>query len=145
MTSPDQPAALLYTSGTTGTPKAVPLTHRNLIANTFGLCAADLIAADDRVLLPLPLHHTYPFTVGLMTVLARGATIVFPAGISGPEIAAAAKDAHPTALLAVPRLCEALWSGISSTAQRRSKWAARLFPRAARVLRRHSPPYWPSC
>ncbi len=128
LTSPDRAAALLYTSGTTGTPKAVPLTHRNLIANTLALCAADLIAADDRVLLPLPLHHTYPFTVGLMTVLARGATVVFPAGISGPEIAAAARDARPTALLAVPRLCEALWSGVSSTVERRGKWAARLFP-----------------
>ena len=125
--NPDRAAALLYTSGTTGTPKAVPLTHRNLLANTLALCAADLIAADDRVLLPLPLHHTYPFTVGLMVVLARGATVVFPAGISGPEIAAAARDAHPTALLAVPRLCEALWSSVCSTIERRGIWAARLF------------------
>jgi long-chain acyl-CoA synthetase len=128
LTSPDRAAALLYTSGTTGTPKAVPLTHRNLITNTLALCAADLIAADDRVLLPLPLHHTYPFTVGLMTVLARGAAVVFPAGISGPEIAAAARDAHPTALLAVPRLCEALWSGVSAAVGHRGKWAAKLFP-----------------
>jgi long-chain acyl-CoA synthetase len=123
----DRVAALLYTSGTTGTPKAVPLTHRNLLSNTLALCAADVIAADDRVLLPLPLHHTYPFTVGLLTVLARGATVVFPAGISGPEIAAAARDAHPTALLAVPRLCEALWSGVCATVERRGKWATRLF------------------
>jgi len=127
LTSPDRAAALLYTSGTTGAPKAVPLTHRNLIANTWALRAANLIGADDRVLLPLPLHHTYPFTVGLLTALARGATVVFPAGISGPEIAAAARDARPTALVAVPRLCEALWSSISSTIERRGVWAARLF------------------
>ncbi len=125
--NPDQAAALVYTSGTTGTPKAVPLTHRNLIANTLALCAADVIAADDRLLLPLPLHHTYPFTVGLLTVLASGATVVFPAGISGPEIAAAARAARPTALLAVPRLCEALWDGVRSTVERRGKWAARSF------------------
>jgi long-chain acyl-CoA synthetase len=98
-----------------------------LIANTLALCAANLITANERVLLPLPLHHTYPFTVGLMTVFARGATVIFPAGISGPEIAAAARDAHPTALLAVPRLCEALWSGVCSTVERRGKWAASLF------------------
>ncbi|RPI64449.1 MAG: AMP-dependent synthetase, partial [Lysobacterales bacterium] len=126
-TSPDLAAALLYTSGTTGTPKAVPLTHRNLISNTLALCAADLIGADDRVLLPLPLHHTYPFTAGLMTALTLGATVIFPAGISGPEIAAAARDAQPTALLAVPRLCEAIWSSVWSTVERRGKWAARAF------------------
>ena len=62
-----------------------------------------------------------------MVVLARGATVVFPAGISGPEIAAAARDTHPTALLAVPRLCEALWSSVCSTIERRGVWAARLF------------------
>jgi len=120
-------AALLYTSGTTGTPKAVPLTHRNLIANAAALAAAHLIDPDDRVLLPLPLHHTYPFTVGLMTVLAQGATVVFPSGISGPEIGGAARDAGATALLAVPRLCEALWDGIRSSVERRGPWASRLF------------------
>lgn len=124
---PDGAAALLYTSGTTGAPKAVPLTHRNLVSNALALAAARLIATDDRVLLPLPLHHTYPFTVGLMTALAKGATVVFPAGVSGPEIGNAARDSHATALLAVPRLCEALWDGIRSTVEARGPSATRLF------------------
>ncbi len=124
---PDGTAALVYTSGTTGTPKGVPLTHRNLIADALALGAADLIAADDRVLLPLPLHHTYPFTVGLLIALSKGAAVVFPAGVSGPEIGSAARDAGATTLLAVPRLCEALWDGIRSTVERRGRWATRLF------------------
>jgi long-chain acyl-CoA synthetase len=84
-----QVAALLFTSGTTGTPKAVPLTHANFASNVRELRAASLVGADDRVLQPLPLHHTYPFTVGLLAPLAAGATVLLPAGISGPEIVAA--------------------------------------------------------
>jgi long-chain acyl-CoA synthetase len=122
-------AALLYTSGTTGTPKAVPLTHGNLAANAAALCEADLIGARDRVLVPLPLHHTYPFTVGLVTVLARGAAVVFPSGISGPEITTAAREGEVTVLLAVPRLCEALWESVRSTVERRGARTARAFRR----------------
>src|SRR5690606_19501865 len=73
-------AAVLYTSGTTGNPKAVPLTHGNLASNAAALIAARLIGADDRVLVPLPFHHTYPFTVGVLTVLGTGATVILPSG-----------------------------------------------------------------
>ncbi|HEY5567047.1 MAG TPA: AMP-binding protein, partial [Gammaproteobacteria bacterium] len=75
-------ASLLYTSGTTGVPKAVPLTHGNLAANVSPLRDAKLIEAADVVLVPLPFHHVYPFTVGLLTVLATGARVVLPSGIS---------------------------------------------------------------
>jgi acyl-CoA synthetase (AMP-forming)/AMP-acid ligase II len=51
--TPEQPTLLLYTSGTTGTPKGVPLTHGNLCANLRALEAAELARSDDRVLLPL--------------------------------------------------------------------------------------------
>ena len=123
----DQIASLLYTSGTTGAPKAVPLTHGNFAANASALIAAGFVCADDRVLLPLPLHHTYPFTVGLLMVLGSGATVVLPASISGPEIARAASEARATALLAVPGLCAALWSSIEAGVRARGTLAARLF------------------
>jgi len=120
-------ASLLFTSGTTGTPKAVPLTHANLAANTSELLAAELIGAHDRVLLPLPLHHTYPFTVGLLMTLATGATLILPAGISGPEIVEACTSGRPTALLAVPRLCTALWDSVVAGVRARGALAPRLF------------------
>jgi long-chain acyl-CoA synthetase len=123
----DAVASLLFTSGTTGTPKAVPLTHTNLTANLNALRAAELIGPHDRLLLPLPLHHTYPFTVGLLTPLATGATVILPAGITGPEIVRACADGGATALLAVPRLCAALLDSVFAGAKARGAAAFALF------------------
>ena len=108
----DQPTVLLYTSGTTGTPKGVPLTHRNICANLQALQAAGLASSEDRVLLPLPLHHAYPLTVGLLAPLAVGAAVVLPAGITGPQIMHALHDCRCTIMIAVPRLYEAMVAGI---------------------------------
>jgi long-chain acyl-CoA synthetase len=124
---PARVASLIYTSGTTGTPKAVPLTHGNLAANVRGLLAAELIDSSDVVLVPLPFHHVYPFTAGLLTVLATGARIVLPAGISGPEITRAARESGATTLLAVPRLCAAIWEGLESGVRSRGRLARLLF------------------
>jgi long-chain acyl-CoA synthetase len=124
---PTDVASLLFTSGTTGTPKAVPLTHANLAANVTELLAARLIGAGDRVLLPLPLHHTYPFTVGLLVPLASGATVILPSGISGPEITRATAAAQATALLAVPKLCTALWDSVAAAVEGRGGVAKTLF------------------
>ena len=91
---PDQPALLVYTSGTTGTPKGVPLTHANLCANLDALVAERLARRGDRVLLPLPLQHVYPLTVGLLAPLASGAAVVLPAGITGPRSAKRCRNAR---------------------------------------------------
>ncbi|HEX6115402.1 MAG TPA: AMP-binding protein [Geminicoccaceae bacterium] len=109
---PDQPTVVLYTSGTTGTPKGVPLTHANLCANLQALQAAGLASSEDRILLPLPLHHAYPLTVGLLAPLAVGAAVVLPAGITGPQIMHALHDHRCTIMIAVPRLYEAMLAGI---------------------------------
>ena len=128
--TPDQPTVLLYTSGTTGTPKGVPLTHGNLCANLRALQAADLAKPADRVLLPLPLHHAYPLTVGLLAPLAIGAAVVLPAGITGPQIMRALQDQRCTIMIAVPRLYEAMLAGI----ERQIAGAPRLIGGAVRGL-----------
>ncbi len=120
-------ASLLYTSGTTGTPKAVPLTHANLAANANALLGTKLVRPHDRVCVPLPFHHTYPFTVGMLTVLGSGAVVVLPSGVSGPELTRATTEAGATALLAVPALCSALWGAIEARVAARGKRAARIF------------------
>jgi len=109
---PGDIAVLAFTSGTTGLPKAVPLTHANLLSNINALSHEGFIGENDRVLIPLPLHHIYPLTVGLLTVSSCGAGIVLPSGLSGPELVTALQRYRVTVLLGVPRLYNALADGI---------------------------------
>jgi long-chain acyl-CoA synthetase len=123
---PGDRASLLYTSGTTGMPKGVPLTHRNFAANVEALVATNLVGAADRVLVPLPLHHSYPFTCGLLGCLATGATLVLPESVTGPQLIAAIRGTGVTVLLGVPRLYTALLDGIRAKANA-SAASGRLF------------------
>lgn len=110
----DDVAALFYTSGTTGEPKGVPLTHRNLTHQLNVLLRRRLLRSDDRVLLPLPAHHIYPFAIGVLLPLAAGVPIVLPYALTGPQLRRALHDEQVTAVAAVPRLYNALYAGIES-------------------------------
>ena len=61
--APDEPALLSWTSGTTGSPKAFFLTHRNIATNIEALQKLNVVGLRDRALLPLPLHHAYGVAV----------------------------------------------------------------------------------
>src|SRR3546814_15667187 len=87
---------LVHTSGTTGAPKDFTLSSANIHANVAGLVAERLVGADDRILLPLPLHHVYPLVIGLLVPLAGGAAVVFPEGLTGPQIAQALRRSAAT-------------------------------------------------
>ncbi len=78
------PAAILYTSGTTSSPKGVTLSHANLVANTLAIVGALGIARGDRALSPLPLHHAYGSSV-LHTHLASGGTVIGERGLMYPH------------------------------------------------------------
>ncbi|WKZ13532.1 MAG: AMP-binding protein [Gammaproteobacteria bacterium] len=122
-------AALFYTSGTTGSPKGVPLSHRNLLSNVQALVATELSGPDDRVLLPLPLHHTYPFTCGLLASIATSAALVLPAGVTGPQLVAAIRGGGVTVLLGVPRLFGALLAAIEARVASSSTLVRAVFTR----------------
>jgi malonyl-CoA/methylmalonyl-CoA synthetase len=73
---PGDTALLVFTSGTTGTPKGVPLSHANLLATSASIEAAWRWTADDRLLLALPLFHVHGLGVGLHGTLLAGASAV---------------------------------------------------------------------
>ena len=124
---PADVAVMLFTSGTTGTPKAVPLTHGNLLSNVTAMMATGLAGAADRALLPLPLHHAYTLTVGMMSGFACGTTMILPAGVSGPELIAALQRGRATILMGVPRLYSALLGGIRQRIAAQPGYARRIF------------------
>lgn len=124
---PEDPAMLVYTSGTTGVPKSFLLTHASILHNVHALVDQGVATGADRVLLPLPLHHVYPLTVGVFCPLAMGAPLVLPEGTDGPKIAAALRAGRVTLVVGVPRLYAALAAGVRARAASRGGLAARLF------------------
>lgn len=129
----DEPAALFYTSGTTGSPKGVPLSHANLTFQIGAILGANVVTEDDRMLLPLPLHHVYPFVMGMLVPLALGLTIVLPHSLTGPQLVRALKEGEVSVITGVPRLYSALYSGIEERAGSSGKLAATLFGVSARL------------
>ena len=114
---PEDYATLFYTSGTTGPPKGVPLTHRNLSVQIDAALATGLTSEDDHLLLPLPLHHVYPFVIGMLAPLTMGLTIVIPQSLTGPQIIRALHEGEVNVIIGVPRLYRALYSGIQARLQ----------------------------
>lgn len=124
---PDDPALLFYTSGVSGRPKGVPLSHRNLLANLHALREVGVYRPDERLLLPLPLHHVYPFMVGLLAPFALGLPIVLPHSLTGPQILRALREGQVTAIVGVPRLYAALYDAIEQRVRQKGRVAAAAF------------------
>src|SRR5690606_6368645 len=81
---PETPATILYTSGTTGSPKGVLLSHRNLVSNVLTVVAYLRLTPADRVLHALPFYYSYGNSV-LHTHLAAGATVIIEPGFAYPH------------------------------------------------------------
>jgi len=126
---PSDPAVLFYTSGTTGAPKGVPLTHQNIASQFEVIATIDLVGAGDRVLLPLPLHHVYPFVLGMLAPLLLGLPIVLPSSLTGQQLLRALRQGKVTAIVGVPRLYSALVGGINAKVASSGRIARSLFSR----------------
>ena len=106
--APDDLASLVYTSGTTGNPKAVILTHGNLASDIDAVMGAGLITGEDNILSILPLHHTYSLMCTFLVPLSMGAGVTYPASLKGPDLISAMKETGVTILISVPRIVESL-------------------------------------
>jgi long-chain acyl-CoA synthetase len=106
--APDALASLIFTSGTTGKPKGVMLTHRNFTFMVSELVRVFEFGVTDGMLSVLPLHHTFEFSTGLLVPLARGAQITYLPELTGEAISRALKKGHVTAIVGVPALWDLL-------------------------------------
>jgi long-chain acyl-CoA synthetase len=102
--NPDTVASLIFTSGTTGKPKGVMLTHRNFTFMVSELSKIFEFGVSDGMLSVLPLHHIFEFATGLLVPLAHGAQITYLPDLTGDAIASALKKGHVTAIVGVPAL-----------------------------------------
>jgi long-chain acyl-CoA synthetase len=101
-------ASILFTSGSTGAPKGVMLSHTNFAAEVAMLSRVFSLGADDIVLSLLPLHHAFEFTCGMLLPIASGATIVYPLEVDAKTLSRTLADIRPTALIGVPAVWEAV-------------------------------------
>ncbi len=101
--SADDKVVILFTSGSERSPKVVPLTHRNLLANMEGLHGAVVYGEGDVILGNLPYFHVFGFNTGLWLPLTNGMTVVtVPSPLEYRAICAAIRDERVTMLVGTP-------------------------------------------
>jgi long-chain acyl-CoA synthetase len=124
-------ASIVYTSGTTGPPKGVMLSHSNILSNSYaGLLAMD-IYPEDSFLSFLPLSHMLERTAGYYLPMMAGASISFAHSI--PDLAEDLVTIKPTVMVAVPRIFEKMYSSINAKVITGTKLKTQLFEKAIDV------------
>ena len=112
-------AEIVFTSGTTGRPKGVVLTHANVVANVRSARAALQPTRDFRLLSVLPLSHMFEQTAGLFLPLHVGASIHYATSRQSPVILKTMRRHRVTAMAVVPQVLELLLVGIEREVDRR--------------------------
>lgn len=110
--NPDELAVLIFTSGTTGTSKAVMLSHNNIIQNLIAIDKTIRVTPEDSLVSIIPMHHTFEATGGFLYPLFQGSTIYYPPSLKPKDIIATMKEANVSCLIAVPLLFEKFLAGV---------------------------------
>jgi fatty-acyl-CoA synthase len=74
----DDPVNIQFTSGTTGSPKGVTLTHHNILNNGYFVGRAMRLTEEDRICIPVPLYHCFGMVMGNLASVTSGATMIYP-------------------------------------------------------------------
>ncbi len=137
----DDLAELVFTSGTTGQPKGVMLSHNNIASNAHASVEVVKITANDRALSILPLSHMFELTIEL-AILHIGASIVYARSLSPETIFRLLAEQHATAIVLVPQALQLFMNGIEREVKRQHKekqweWLHSIAPRVPFRLRRY--------
>ena len=127
--APQDLATIVYTSGTTGPPKGVMLTHANILWNAQSCLRAVAVSTEDVFLSFLPLSHALERTVGYYLPVMAGATVAFSRSVA--QLGDDFQQVRPTIVISVPRVFERVCARIK--AQLRSPLRRKLFHLAVRV------------
>ena len=119
----DDLAEIMFTSGTTGDPKGVMLTHRNLTANIEGISQYIYCDPSSRLLSILPLSHMYEQMGGLFVTLYYGASVTYPTSRQPTVLARTMRERKITIMLLVPQGLELLMNGIEREVARQGREA----------------------
>ena len=112
MMTEDDVAAILFTSGTTGTPKGVMLTNKNIVSDIFISQANMNIYPSDVFYAILPIHHAYTMLAVFMEGLGAGASVVFGKKLVVSQMLKELKEAKVTMFLGVPMIFNKLYAGL---------------------------------
>ena len=132
---PDDLATIVYTSGTTGRPKGVMLSHRNILENAAAGLASISVTADDVFLSFLPLSHMLERTAGYYLPMIAGSSIAYARSIQ--DLSEDLAFIKPTILVAVPRIFEQLHNKLMIRINKQSPLMRQLFNMAASIGWRH--------
>jgi long-chain acyl-CoA synthetase len=124
---PDDLAALIFTSGTTGTPKGVMLSHRNLVENGDAVQMTTPLGPGDNWIIVLPFHHTYPTSMGIFTPLLSYGRITSVPSMKTNVLVGIMKDTGATCVPAMPLLIEKIYKGILANVKARGPVVRILF------------------
>jgi long-chain acyl-CoA synthetase len=122
--APDDLLEIVFTSGTTGDPKGAMLTHRNLVSNARSLLEVFKLQSNERLLSVLPLSHLFEQTVGFLTPILAGASVVYPISRQPSVLLRTFRENRATMLLIVPQGLKLLDNAIERRVDQTGKRAA---------------------